>query len=81
MRRPTTLTSTPSIATGMDQQVIRLLNISPYGMVLQDQGTLAKSNLRLTAAKITLGPQASMTLVYLSTLGAWVQSGPVISPL
>jgi hypothetical protein len=81
MRRPITLTSIPTLEAGMDQQVIRLLNISPYGIVLQDQGTLAKSNLRLTAAKITLGPQASMTLVYLSTVGAWVQSGPVISPL
>jgi hypothetical protein len=65
----------------MDQQVIRLLNISPYGMVLQDQGTLAKSNLRLTAAKITLGPRSSMTLVYLSAAGAWIQSGPVTKAL
>jgi hypothetical protein len=77
-RGPITLTATPTIPNGLEQQVIRLLNIGSQDITLQDQGALAKSNLRLTAAQLTLRPRASVQLVYLSSAGAWVQIGPLV---
>jgi hypothetical protein len=80
-RGPITLTATPTIPNGLEQQMIRLLNMGPQDIALQDQGTLAKSNLRLTAAQLTLRPRASVQLVYLGSVGAWVQIGSVVNAL
>lgn len=70
-----TLTSTPTIANGVDGQTVILLNVDSGADVitLQDQGTLASSNLRLGATTRALGPRDSITLVYSSTIGAWVE--------
>jgi hypothetical protein len=76
-----TLNATPTIANGINQQMIELLNVSSHPITLQSRETLAKSNLWLAAARVRLEPRASIRLVYLSTVGAWVQLGPVISPL
>lgn len=76
-----TLTSTPTISNGRDGQQMVVLNVGTNNLTLQDQGTLASSNLRLTATTITLAPRQSVTLMYSSTIGDWVQIGPVVAVL
>lgn len=72
-----TLTSTPTIADGFDQQEIVLINVDAGADVitLQDQGGLAGSNLRLSAATIALAPRDSIILRYNATIGDWIQVG------
>lgn len=70
-----TLTSTPTIADGQDGQRLLLFNSSANNVVLQDQGTLASSNLRLSATSITLGTRDSIELMFSSTVGDWIQVG------
>lgn len=67
-----TLTSTPTIANGADGEVVRIVNVGSQNIVLQDQGTLASSNLRLASSTVTLAPRQSLDLVYLSAVGDWV---------
>lgn len=74
-----TLTSAPTIANGTDGEEILLYNVGTQDVVLQDQGTLANSNLRLTAATITLTPRDSVRLMFSSTVGDWLQVGAVIA--
>lgn len=77
-----TLTSAPTIADGQNGQEIELTNVdSADNIVLQDQGTLANSNLRLQAATITLTPRDSVRLRYSTAVGDWVQTGPVSAVL
>jgi len=78
---PFTLTSTPTIADGADGQVIILQNVSGNAVVLQDQGTLGGSNLRLTATTVSLSVRDSVILRYSSTIGDWVQIGPLVNVL
>ena len=69
-----TLTSTPTIADGTDGQIVTLINVSTLnGMTLQDQKSVAGTNLRLSAAQIVLSPYDTITLVFSSTIGDWVQ--------
>lgn len=71
-----TLTSAPTIANGQDGQVVTIVNVDTTDTItLQDQGTLAGSNLRLSASSIALGPRDSIQLMYSSTIGDWVQIG------
>lgn len=71
-----TLTSAPTIANGQDGQVVTILNVDTTDTItIQDQGTLASSNLRLSATTIALGPRDSIQLMYSSTIGDWVQIG------
>jgi len=71
-----TMTSTPTIADGADGQIVTIINVgATYAITLQDQGTLAGSNLRLSAATIALGPRDSIVLKYNATIGDWVQIG------
>jgi hypothetical protein len=72
-----TLTSAPTIADGFNGQKIILTNVGSQDVVLQDQGTLASSNLRLVGASVTLSPRDSITLVYNTTNADWVQTTPV----
>jgi Major tropism determinant N-terminal domain len=72
-----TLTSAPTIADGQDGQILILFNSSAQNVVLQDQGTLANSNLRLSATTITLSQRDSIELIFSSTVGDWVQIGQV----
>jgi hypothetical protein len=77
-----TLTATPTIADGTDGQVLTILNVdSTDTITLQDQGTLAGSNLRLTANTIALGPRDSVKLLYSGSIGDWVQVGTVVNVL
>ena len=76
-----TLTSTPTIPDGQSGQFLCLYNSSAQNVVLQDQGTLASSNLRLVATTITLGPRDSVWLMYSTTTGDWIQSTAVLNVL
>lgn len=69
-----TLTSTPTVADGADGQILIIVNVDTVDTItLQDQGTLASSNLRLSANTIALGPRDSIILMYSSTVGDWVE--------
>jgi hypothetical protein len=46
-------------------------------ITIQDQGTLGSSNLRLMTTTVALSPRDSVTLVYSSTVGDWVQIAPI----
>lgn len=72
-----TLSATPTIANGTNGQVITIINVDSADVItLQNETTLAGSNLRLAgAANLALGPRDSVTLVYSSTLGDWIQIG------
>jgi len=76
-----TLTSTPTIADGVNGQALRIVNVGTSSITLKDQGTLAGSNLRLTASTITLGPRDSIELMFSSDVGDWVQVGEVVNVL
>lgn len=70
-----TLTSAPTIVDGRDRQQLLIVNVGTQAVTFQDQGTLPASNLRLTAAGITLGTRDSLALVFDSTIGDWLQTG------
>lgn len=70
-----TLASAPTITDGQNGQVITLFNSSANDVVLQDQGTLASSNLRLVASARTLSTRDSIQLMYSSTVGDWIEIG------
>jgi len=72
-----TLTSAPTIADGTDGEEILLYNTGTQNVVIQDQGTLASSNLRLATATVTLAPRQSVRLVFLTAIGDWLQCGPL----
>lgn len=78
---PVTLTAVPTVANGADGQMLAILNVGANNITLQDQGTLAGSNLRLTAAGVTLTPRDSIQLMYSATVGDWVQIGNLVSVL
>ncbi|MCY1455503.1 hypothetical protein D9M71_726410 [compost metagenome] len=75
-----TLTSTPTINTGVDGQIIRLMNVNTgaFNITLQDRGTLSGSGLYLTNATVILGPYDSINLEYVSGVG-WVQVGNLVA--
>jgi hypothetical protein len=68
-----TLTVAPTIANGQDGEVVTLVNVGSNTVTIQDQGTLASSNLRLTATTVAIGPRDSVTLYYSTDVGDWVQ--------
>lgn len=75
-----TVTAAPTIANGQDGQELTIVNVdSADTITLQDQGTLASSNLRLVATTIALAPRQSVKLIYSSTVGDWIQAGPVVA--
>ena len=75
------LTSTPTIADGADGQVLMIVNADTADSItLQDQGTLASSNLRLLRPAIVLKPRGTITLVYNATVGDWVQHQNGLEP-
>jgi len=71
-----TLTSAPTIADGKNGQCVELLNVSANNIIFQDQGTLAGSNLRLSANTITIATRSSLLLRFSSEIGDWVQRVP-----
>jgi hypothetical protein len=74
-----TLTSAPTIANGEDGQEVTLINVGANTVTIQDQGTLANSNLRLAAATVAIAPRQSVKLMYSSTVGDWVQIGNLVT--
>jgi hypothetical protein len=70
-----TLTSAPTIANGQDGQVVVITSVGTQNVVVQDQGTLAGSNLRLQAATRTLAPRDSLWLIYSAAVGDWLELG------
>ena len=71
-----TSTAAPTVADGQDGQLLIIINVDTADTItLSDQGTLASSNLRLSAATIALAPRDNLILVYNSTIGDWVQVG------
>lgn len=74
-------TAAPTIADGVDGQMLTILNVGTGTWTIYDQGTLASSNLRLTATGLAIGPRQSVKLIYSATVGDWVQIGPLVSVL
>jgi hypothetical protein len=69
-----TLTSTPTLANGADGQVLIIQGTDDTNTVtVQDEGTLAGSNLELGAATRTLGKGDLLVLTFDSTDGAWYE--------
>lgn len=75
-----TMTAAPTIANGVDGQMLTIINVDTADTItLQDQGTLASSNLRLTAATVALAPRQSVQLMYSTTVGDWVQTSNLVA--
>jgi hypothetical protein len=74
-----TTTAAPTIADGVDGQVLTVLNVGTGTWTIKDQGTLASSNLRLTTATIAIAPRQSIKFIYSATVGDWVQVGPLVA--
>lgn len=70
-----TLTSAPTIANGQPGQRCAIMSVGSQNVVLQDQGTLGSSNLRLGANTRTLSPRSSIELEYDATVGDWIERG------
>lgn len=73
---PYTLTSAPTISDGLDGEVVTIMNVDANAaniITLQDQGTLAGSNLRLGAATRALAPRDSIRLRYSTVIGDWAE--------
>ena len=71
-----TITAAPTIADGLSGQRLLIVNVDIADTItIQDQGTLANSNLRLSAATIALAPRDSIQVVYSTDVGDWIQIG------
>lgn len=72
-----TLTSTPTIADGINEQTITIINVDAGNTVtLQDETQSAGSNLRLAGTNdLALGPRDSVTLTFSTDLGDWIMTG------
>jgi len=72
-----TLTSAPTLANGgFEGQEITIINEDTAETItVQDQGTLASSNLRLSGVSVALAPRDNMRLIWNGTIGDWVQTG------
>jgi hypothetical protein len=70
-----TLTSAPTLANGgFEGQCITIINEDTAETItIQDQGGLANSNLRLSAATIALAPRDNIQLIWNGTIADWVQ--------
>lgn len=73
---PVTLTSTPTVADGTDGQTVVIVNTGAHPITFQDEANLAGTNMCLAGdADVALAPQASLTMLFSSTSGCWVQMG------
>lgn len=66
------LTSTPTLAAGLDGQRITLINTSANSVIMQDDGLVAGTSLRLGAPQRVLESADSIDLRYKTGLG-WVE--------
>jgi hypothetical protein len=69
------MTAVPTIADGVDGQVLIVVNTGANTFQLQDDSSLSGSNLRLSAAKVSLGTRDSIMLMYSASIGDWIQIG------
>ena len=76
-----TLTVAATIPDGVDGQELVLVNVGANTVTIQDQGTLAGSNLRLAAATLAIGPRDSVRLWFSAVVGDWIQDGPLMAVL
>ena len=72
-----TATTVPILPPGSDGQRLRLVNVGSFTITLTDQGTMAASNLRLTAATVAVAARQSVELMYSATVGDWIQISPL----
>lgn len=70
---PVTITAAPTVSDGVNGQIVVLVNTSANAITIQDQGTLASSNLRLSTATYVIGTRDNITLLYSSTVGDWIE--------
>lgn len=68
-----TLTSTPTIDNAVDGQILVLTNVGANVVTLQDETSLAGTELKLSAATVALGLNDSITLLYVGENSNWVQ--------
>lgn len=76
---PITSTAAPTIADGVDGQLVTIINTGTNAITLSDQGTLASSNLRLTAGTVAIASRQSIRLMYSTATGDWVQVGALVT--
>lgn len=76
-----TAATKPILPDSYDGHTICLINVGANNITLTDQGTMAASNLRLTATTVVLGARDSVELTYSSTVGDWVQTGNLVNVL
>lgn len=67
------MTATPTIANGQDGQILVIINTGTNTFTLQDQGTLASSNLRLVGTTFACATRDNITLMYNVAIGDWVE--------
>lgn len=70
-----TLTSAPTIADGTNGQVCAIVNTGSNAITIQDQDTLASSNLQLASSAVTIPAKGQLTLQYNTAIGDWIQDG------
>lgn len=68
-----TLTSAPTIANGVDGQLLYIIGTSANAVTVQDQDTLPSSNLQLGASTRAIGLGDVLVLIYSSTVGDWLE--------
>jgi hypothetical protein len=76
---PGTATTTPILPDGTDGQKLKLVNVGAQTITLTDQGTMAASNLRLTAATVAIAARQSIELTFIASIGDWVQTGALVA--
>ncbi len=71
-----TLTSTPTIADGSDGQTLVIVNTGANAITFQDEAIFAGTNLCMAGdANLALAGQSSLTMLFSSAAGCWVQTG------
>lgn len=76
-----TASTKPILPDSYDGHTVKIINVGANNITLTDQGTMAASNLRLTATTVVLGARDSVELTYSSTVGDWLQTGNLVNVL
>lgn len=71
-----TLTSTPSIAAGLDGQEITIVNLGTFTITLNNA---VGTTLRVQGGTVTLDANDSIRMTYYASEGAWIQTGALVS--
>ena len=76
---PGTATTTPILPDGTNGQKLKIINVGAQTITLTDQGTMAASNLRLTATTVAIAARQSIELTFVASIGDWVQTGALVA--